>query len=109
MLMVNGEPVSVAIIKQDGGESCELCNLATAGTHRGKGYASQLVRHVMKIYQPRARRMIVGTSHSMVPYYERFGFKYSFTREGFFLNSNYAGVDFDEPGLKDMEVLSVEL
>ena len=109
VLMVNGQPVSVAVVKQDAADSCELCNLATAANHRGKGYASQLVNHLMRLYQPRCRRMIVGTSKSMIPFYERFGFKYSFTREGFFLNSNYAGVDFDEPGLKDMEVLSVEL
>ncbi len=109
VLVVNGQPVSVAVIRQDTSESCELCNLATAKGQRGKGYASQLVRHIMKLYQPRCRRMIVGTSKQLTPFYERFGFKYSFTREGFFLNSNYAGVDFDEPGLKDMEVLSVEL
>ena len=34
---------------------------------------------------------------------------YSFTRKGFFLDEGYAGVDFDEPGLEDMEVLSLEL
>ena len=109
VLMVNGQPVSVAVIKQDSDESCELCNLATAKSQRGKGYASRLVNHLKRLYQPRCRRMIVGTSRQMAPFYERFGFKYSFTREGFFLNSNYAGVDFDEPGLADMEVLSVGL
>ncbi|MBQ7885517.1 MAG: thymidine kinase [Clostridia bacterium] len=109
VLVVNGQPVSVAVIRQDTAESCELYNLATAASQRGRGYASQLVRHIMKLYQPRCRRMLVGTSKHVVPFYERFGFKYSFTREGFFLNSNYAGVDFDEPGLADMEVLSVEL
>ncbi|MBQ8506153.1 MAG: thymidine kinase [Clostridia bacterium] len=109
VLVVNGQPVSVAVVKQDTPEACELCNLATAANHRGKGYAGQLVNHLLRLYQPRSKRMVVGTSKALMPFYERFGFKYSFTREGFFLNSNYAGVDFDEPGLADMEVLSIEL
>ena len=40
---------------------------------------------------------------------ERFGFKYSFTREGFFLDEGYAGVQFDEEDLKDMQVLELAL
>ncbi len=109
VLMVNGESVAVAVLRQDSPDACELCNLATAPAQRGKGYAGRLLRHVMKLYQPRARRMLVGTSQSLMPFYERFGFRYSHTREGFFLNSNYAGASFDEPDLKDMQVLEVHL
>ena len=53
--------------------------------------------------------MLVGTSQPLMGFYERFGFAYSFTREGFFLDEGYAGAQFDEPDLKDMQVLEVEL
>ena len=109
VLVKDGQPVCVAVVGQVDNETCELYNLATAGGERGKGYASKLVRHVLRLYQPRAKVMRVGTSKQLVPFYERFGFKYAFTREGFFLNENYANCTFDEPGLKDMEVLEIRL
>ena len=57
----------------------QLVNLATAPEHRGKGYASRLVRHVLQLYRPRCRRMEVGTDSSTIPFYERFGFRYAYT------------------------------
>jgi len=44
-----------------------------------------------------------------MPFYEHFGFRYERTIEGFFLNENYGGIEFDEPGLADMEILSLTL
>ena len=76
---------------------------------RGKGYASRLVRHLLRLYQPRCERMRVGTSQPLMSFYERFGFRYAFTREGFFLDEGYAGVRFEEGELKDMQVLEMEL
>ena len=109
VLMINGQAASVAVVGQVDEQLCELHNLATAPGMRGQGYATKLVRHLIRLYQPRCKRMLVGTSKELMPFYERFGFKYSFTREGFFLDEGYAGVQFDEEDLKDMQVLEVEL
>ena len=109
VLMINGQAASVAVIGQEDEQVCELYNLATAPGLRGRGYASKLVRHLIRLYQPRCKRMLVGTSKELMPFYERFGFKYSFTREGFFLDEGYAGVQFDEEDLKDMQVLELAL
>ena len=109
VLMINGQAASVAVVGQVDEQLCELYNLATAPDMRGKGYASRLVKHLIRLYQPRCKRMLVGTSQELMPFYERFGFKYSFTRENFFLDEGYAGVQFDEPDLKDMQVLELAL
>ena len=109
VLMINGQAASVAVVGQVDEQVCELYNLATAPGLRGRGYASKLVRHLIRLYQPRCKRMLVGTSKPLMPFYERFGFAYSFTREGFFLDEGYAGVQFDEEDLKDMQVLELAL
>ena len=109
VLMINGQAASVAVVGQVDEQVCELYNLATAPGLRGKGYASRLVRHLIRLYQPRCKRMLVGTSQPLMGFYERFGFAYSFTREGFFLDEGYAGVQFDEENLKDMQVLELAL
>ncbi len=109
VLMINGQAASVAVVGQVDEQVCELYNLATAPGMRGQGYASRLVKHLIRLYQPRCKRMLVGTSQPLMPFYERFGFKYSFTREGFFLDEGYAGVQFDEADLKDMQVLELAL
>lgn len=109
VLMINGQAASVAVVGQVDEQLCELYNLATAPGLRNKGYASRLVRHLIRLYQPRCKRMLVGTSQPLMPFYERFGFMYSFTREGFFLDEGYAGVQFDEENLQDMQVLELAL
>lgn len=109
VLLANGQAASVAVVGQANDEVCELYNLATAQGERGKGYASKLVRHILRLYQPRAKKMRVGTSRAMMGFYERFGFRYAFTREGFFLDEGYAGVQFDEENLRDMQVLELAL
>lgn len=109
VLMLNGQPAAEAVIRQIDDQTCELCNLATAKAYRRHGHASRLVRHLIKLYQPRCRRLLVGTTQALVPFYEQFGFRYSFTRENFFLDPSYAGCSFDETDLKDMQVLSIEM
>ena len=109
VLMINGQAVSAAIVLKKENGVCELCNIATAESERGKGYAGRLIRHLIKLYQPRCEKMEVGTAKHMMPFYEHFGFKYDRTIEGFFLNENYGNIEFDEPGLADMEILSLTL
>ena len=109
VLAAHGRPVSVAVIGQAEEGGFELYNLATERDARGKGYASELVRHLLRLYKPLGGALRVGTSRELMPFYEKLGFKYVYTREGFFLNENYDPSLFDEPDLKDMEVLEIGL
>ena len=109
VLMLNGQAAAVAVVGQTEAGVCELFNLATARELRGRGVASRLVRHLLRTYQPRCKRMRVGTIDELMPFYERFGFRYSFTRKDFFLDEGYAGVRFDEGELRDMQVLELTL
>ncbi len=112
VLMINGQPVAEAVVLMHEDENaCELCNLATAFAERNRGYASHLLRHLLKLYRPRCRYMEVGTSEDMEPFYARFGFKRERTIKGFFRQRAYvdAGVVFDDPELGDMQVMRVRI
>ena len=109
VLSAHGRPVSVAVIGAAGEDCFELYNLATEKDARGKGYASELVRHLLRLYKPMGSALRVGTSKGQMPFYEKLGFRYMCTREGFFENENYDPAMFDEPGLRDMEVLELKL
>ena len=109
-LVINGQTVAVAVMtaREDG--ACELKNLAVNPEHRGKGYGTQLVRHMLKLFAPRTRTMYVGTDESNVGFYERFGFRRAYVAENFFAD-NYDPPIYNDDGvmLKDMIYLSVKL
>lgn len=109
VLMVNGNPVSVAVVlsKEDG--ICELCNLATDRAHRHQGYARKLLLHLFKLYQPRCRRMKVGTDPSMAGFYTRFGFQYAYTRKDFFTQNYHPPIVQNGQILTDMQVFERDL
>jgi len=109
VLMLDGKPVAEAVVRQGEDGSCELMNLATDPAYRRQGHAARLIHHLIKLYQPRCRQMLVGTSKAMMPFYAKFGFRHAFTRKGFFLDANYDRSLFDTADLEDMEVLSLEL
>ena len=109
VLSANGRPVAVAVIGRAEEGCFELYNLATEPDARGKGYASAMVRHLFQLYKPLGHTLRVGTSSDVMPFYEKLGFRYVCTREGFFENENYDPALFDDPGLKDMQVLEIGL
>ena len=109
VLMTNGQAVAVAIVGMTSDEECELFNLATAPDQRGKGYGSHLVRHLLKLYQPRCKKMRVGTSPAMVPFYRRFGFEECGVRKGFFSDNDPEPIEEDGRILTDMLLLSRKL
>ena len=110
VLMINGQPVTVAVVQMhEERDVCELCNLATAQGERGRGYATHMIQHLLKLYRPRCRYMEVGTSEDLMPFYEKFGFKHDRTINGFFAQAAYKNADFDEPGLKDMQVMRIRI
>ena len=75
----------------------------------GKGYAGRLIRHLFKLYRPRCRQMEVGTSPTMISFYEQFGFRPAYVRDGFFTDNYPEPIEENGEILTDMHVLSVEL
>ena len=77
----------VVIIKYDE-DTCELKNIATLPEYRGKGYASELIKYVFEKYKEKYKRMIVGTTENMIPFYVLNGFKkYHHTVKKFFIDN----------------------
>ena len=69
-------------------EECELKNIATLDKYRGQGYAQELINYVFKVYKEKYKRMIVGTSENMIPFYVLNGFnKYHHTVKNFFIDN----------------------
>ncbi len=108
VLLASGQAVAEAVVLQTGADECELMNLAADPAQRGKGYATKLVNHLLKLYQPRCRRMRVGTSPANVGFYERFGFQKVGLREDFF-SENYESIEENGKPLTDMIVMEREL
>lgn len=71
-------------------ETCELKNIATLPEARGNGHAKILIEHVFNEYRTKYKRMIVGTTENMIPFYVLNGFnKYYKTVKNFFVD-NYS-------------------
>ena len=71
-------------------ETCELKNIATLQEAWGQGLASILIKYVFNEYKTRYKKMIVGTTENMIPFYVLNGFtKYYKTEKKFFIN-NYS-------------------
>ena len=110
VLTANGRAVAEIVVRRENESECELCSLATLPDERGKGYASALIEYVKKLYAPRFEVMTVGTAKDLMPFYEKFGFRYDHTVKDFFKNENYDPKLFDEgEDLADMEILRAQL
>ena len=71
-------------------ETCELKNIATLPEARGNGLAKILIEHVFNEYRTKYKRMRVGTTENMIPFYVLNGFnKYYKTVKNFFVD-NYS-------------------
>lgn len=108
LLLAHGQAVAEAVVLEREAGVCELCNLAVAPDRRGQGYGTRLVRHLMKVYRPRCRRMEVGTSPGVVGFYERLGFRFSHLRENYFQKNYPEPIFEDGAALTDMHVLSLD-
>ena len=88
-------PVAEIIITKVNDEECELKNIATSKSVRGIGYAGKLISYVFEIYSKKYKRMIVGTTENMIPFYVLKGFnKYHHTVKNFFID-NYKEPIYD--------------
>ena len=69
-------------------ETCELKNIATFPDARGKGLAKKIIEYVFTEYKTKYKRMIVGTTENMIPFYVLNGFnKYYKTVKNFFIDN----------------------
>ena len=95
VLFDNEIPVAEILITKVNDEECELKNIATSNLVRGKGYAGKLIEYVFNIYKDTYKRMIVGTTENMIPFYVLKGFtKYHHTVKNFFID-NYKEPIYD--------------
>lgn len=77
----------IVITKIDN-ETCELKNIATLPEARGKGLAKKLMEYVFNKNKTKYKRMIVGTTENMIPFYVLNGFnKYYKTVKNFFIDN----------------------
>ena len=80
--------VCVIVITKIDDDTCELKNIATDDAYRGRGYAGELIEYVFNIYKLQYKRMIVGTTENMIPFYVLNGFiKYHHTVKNFFVDN----------------------
>ena len=84
----NYEVLAEIVITKVDEETCELKNIATLKDARGKGYAKKLIQYVFNEYKAKYKKMIVGTTENMIPFYVINGFtKYHYTAKNFFLEN----------------------
>ena len=109
--LYDGDLKSVCVVTPEGGDVCELKNIATYEKWHGHGYGSQLLRHLFCYYKGKFRTMLVGTGDSpwILRFYETNGFQISHRLQNFFVD-HYDHPMFDNGiQLVDMVYLSKDL
>jgi GNAT superfamily N-acetyltransferase len=88
---------SICVVTRESDDVCELKNIATHEKWHGRGYGSELLRHIFSHYKGTYRTMLVGTGDSprIMRFYRKHGFRASHRIEGFFTD-NYDHPIFDE-------------
>lgn len=88
ILIDNKQVVAEIVISKVNEEECELKNIATIESARGKGYAKHLIQFAFEKYKNKFKRIIVGTTENMIPFYILNGFNtYHHTVKNFFINN----------------------
>lgn len=88
VLSNNGKALAEILITPVDSETCELKNIATVSDARGNGFAGMLIQYVFNEYKGKYKRMIVGTTENMIPFYVLNGFtKYYKTAKNFFVDN----------------------
>ena len=99
LVLWDGERILCEVcIEQPETGDWELRNVATDPELEGRGYASLLIREVLRLAREAGRSVLVGTSPEGVGFYRRFGFTPCGARRGFFLQ-------YQEPVLENGAVL----
>lgn len=83
-----GKTVCVCVVIKYDENTCELKNIATLPESRGKGFAGKLIKYIFEVYKNQFKRMIVGTTENMIPFYVLNGFtQYHHTVKNFFIDN----------------------
>lgn len=95
---------AVCVVTDEGGDTCELKNLAVAPDAQRQGYGKTFIRFLTAYYSGRYERMIVGTGDvpSTRMFYRHCGFTYSHRVENFFIDHYDHPIVEDGIRLKDM-------
>jgi thymidine kinase len=109
VLFERGQAASVLMLAPRADGHIEIKSLATDPGARGKGCASALIRHALRVCAPKYERIYVGTSEEMRPFYERFGFRYAYTEKDFFVTNYQKPVIEQGVVLRDMLYFSMRL
>jgi len=75
---------SVCVVTSEGEGSYEMQSLATYPQFQRRGYGRYLTKYVCEYYKKKGA-MIVGTGDSLVPFYEKSGFAFSYRVKDYFL------------------------
>lgn len=89
------QPLGEVVIVDLGEGRCEIKNLFVVAKARRLGYGRLLVEQAAYAYRETCTELLVGTSESGVPFYERCGFHYAYTVPGFFT------INYTEPIMED--------
>jgi GNAT superfamily N-acetyltransferase len=101
---------TVAVITEEKQGILELKNIATYEKHQGKGYGSQMIKHIIENYKSRCRILLVGTGNVdwILKFYEKFGFVYSHTIKDFYINNYDHEMLENGIQLRDMIYLKID-
>ena len=88
---------SICVVTDEGGGIFEIQNLATYPQYQKKGYGGYLVNYVCDCFAGEGDAMILGTGDipSILSFYEKCGFTFSFRIENYFIEH------YDEPMYED--------
>ena len=69
---------TAAVVTKEDGDTYEIKNLATLKIYQGKGYGSNMVKHIIQYCKSKCKSLIVGTGENekTLIFYEKLGFTY---------------------------------
>ena len=111
MFNMSKEPISSAVVTNEGDNVCELKSLAVSPQYQRKGYGKKMVDFLCKRYADKFKYMIVGTGESIntISFYKKCGFKYSHIVPDFFTDNYDHPIVENGIILKDMVYFRKEL
>ncbi|WP_434779197.1 GNAT family N-acetyltransferase [Neisseria sp. Ec49-e6-T10] len=86
--LYDGSLKSICVVTQEAKNTWEIKNLATYPQYQGLGYATHLIKYILKYYQREGAVMLVGTGDTpkTIGFYQKCGFALSHQVNNFFLD-----------------------
>lgn len=101
---------TVSVVTKEKNETYEIKNLATFEKFHGKGYGTKMLKYIIEEYKNKCKKLLLGTGDidGILSYYKKFGFIYSHTIKGFFVDNYDHEMFEDGKQLVDMIYLKYE-